>query len=49
MATVFAVIFGILLFLLGLSIIYVITVRSVWSVKFAIYRLVDFIRSKRGV
>ena len=47
MSTVFAIIFGILLVCAGLSFIYILTVRAVWNCKFATYRLVDFIKSKK--
>lgn len=47
MATFIAVILVILLALCGISLIYIATCNFVWSVRFAKYRLVDFVRSKR--
>lgn len=34
--------------LIALSLCYVITVRLYWSGRFAVYRLVDFVRSRKS-
>lgn len=42
-----SIIFGICILLASLCFLYIITIRLYWSGRFAVYRLVDFVRSRR--